>query len=156
MPQQTEPSANVVLGGASPGDAVPEPGVLGEHPGHCRQSGGYSRTCWSLRPEPRPSWWKRSSSQPTRSNQTPRSVWGLEAASNRRVIEAVIALRYPDDVHQAYDLGAALESARLRYCVFTPRRRAAENRFPEHGWLEGSVEDLADMVRLVSVPQASG
>ena len=27
------------------------------------------------------------------------------------------------------------------------------NRFPESGWLEGSVEDLADLVRLVSVPQ---
>ena len=27
------------------------------------------------------------------------------------------------------------------------------NRFPETGWLNGSVEDLADMVRLVSVPQ---
>ncbi len=26
-------------------------------------------------------------------------------------------------------------------------------RFPESGWLEGSVEDLADLVRLVSVPQ---
>ena len=26
-------------------------------------------------------------------------------------------------------------------------------RFPESGWLEGAVEDLADMVRLVSVPQ---
>ena len=26
-------------------------------------------------------------------------------------------------------------------------------RFPESGWLEGTVEDLADMVRLVSVPQ---
>ena len=27
------------------------------------------------------------------------------------------------------------------------------SRFPESGWLRGSVEDLADMVRLVSVPQ---
>ncbi len=28
-----------------------------------------------------------------------------------------------------------------------------QSRFPESGWLEGPVEDLADMVRLVSVPQ---
>ena len=27
------------------------------------------------------------------------------------------------------------------------------SRFSESGWLEGTVEDLADMVRLVSVPQ---
>ena len=26
-------------------------------------------------------------------------------------------------------------------------------RFPESGWLEGAVEDIADVVRLVSVPQ---
>ena len=27
------------------------------------------------------------------------------------------------------------------------------SRFPESGWLDGSVPDLADLVRLVSVPQ---
>ena len=27
------------------------------------------------------------------------------------------------------------------------------SRFPESGWLEGAIEDLTDMVRLVSVPQ---
>ena len=27
------------------------------------------------------------------------------------------------------------------------------SRFPTSGWLDGSVEDLADLVRLVSVPQ---
>ena len=27
------------------------------------------------------------------------------------------------------------------------------SRFPESGWLEGGIDDLADMVRLVSVPQ---
>ncbi len=76
---------------------------------------------------------------------------GLELASNGRTIEAVIALRYPDDVGDAHDLRAALTSARLSYCVFT--EDGDESRFPKSGWLEGSVEDLADMVRLVSVPQ---
>ena len=77
---------------------------------------------------------------------------GLEVASNGRVIEAAIALRYPEDIREAHDLQAALSSARLSYCVFTEGRTEAE-RFPESGWLEGAVEDLADMVRLVSVPQ---
>ena len=43
-------------------------------------------------------------------------------------------------------------NARLSYCVFT-EEAGGVNRFPESGWLEGSVEDLADLVRLVSVPQ---
>ena len=76
---------------------------------------------------------------------------GLTAASNGRVIEAVIALRYPEALKEVYDLQAALMDASLSYCVFT--EEGGESRFPESGWLEGSVEDLADMVRLVSVPQ---
>ena len=76
---------------------------------------------------------------------------GLTAASNGRVIEAVIALRYPEALKEVYDLQAALKDARLSYCVFT--EDGGQSRFPESGWLEGSVEDLADMVRLVSVPQ---
>ena len=76
---------------------------------------------------------------------------GLETVANGRVIEAVIALRYPDEIGDAPDLSAALSVARLSYCVFTENGGAS--RFPESGWLDGSVEDLADMVRLVSVPQ---
>ena len=73
-------------------------------------------------------------------------------ASNGRPIEAAIALRYPEDIREAHDLHVALSSARLSYCVFT---EGAEDlhRFPESGWLDGDLEDLADMVRLVSVPQ---
>ena len=79
---------------------------------------------------------------------------GLEVATNGRPIESAIALRYPEDVAEANDLTAALKAARLSYCVFTEGRTEGEpERFPESGWLEGTVEDLADMVRLVSVPQ---
>ncbi|MDE0631746.1 MAG: hypothetical protein OXH73_09605 [Caldilineaceae bacterium] len=76
---------------------------------------------------------------------------GFKTAADHRVIEAAIALRYPDEVGEAQDLSAALSDARLSYCVFTENGGAS--RFPESGWLDGSVEDLADMVRLVSVPQ---
>lgn len=75
----------------------------------------------------------------------------LETVANGREIEAAIALRYPDEVGEAQNLTAALTDARLSFCVFT--ENGGTNRFPETGWLDGSVEDLADMVRLVSVPQ---
>ncbi len=77
---------------------------------------------------------------------------GLEVASSGRAIEAAIALRYPEAVGDAAELGPAINGARLSYCVFT-EEADGESRFPRSGWLEGSVEDLADMVRLVSVPQ---
>ena len=79
---------------------------------------------------------------------------GLKMEDSGRIIEAAIALRYPEDVAEASDLTAALKAARLSYCVFTEgRAKGTPDRFPESGWLEGRVEDLADMVRLVSVPQ---
>ena len=81
-----------------------------------------------------------------------RSRLGLEVAANGRPIEAVIALRYPEEVANANDLHAALSSARISYCVFTEEAQDVR-RFPESGWLDGDLEDLADMARLVSVPQ---
>ena len=76
----------------------------------------------------------------------------LPVTVHPRPIEAAIALRYPAAVGDAPDLRAALTAARLAYCVFTAAA-AGVQRFPASGWLEGSVADLADLVRLVSVPQ---
>ena len=74
---------------------------------------------------------------------------GLAITDEPRPIEAAIALRYPEAVGNAYDLDALLAGVRLSYCV------VYENggRFPQSGWLEGGVADLADLIRLVSVPQ---
>ena len=52
-------------------------------------------------------------------------------------------------MRDSYDLPQAVAGARLSYCVLYEDG----SRFPESGWLEGSVPDLADLVRLVSVPQ---
>ena len=76
---------------------------------------------------------------------------GLEVVEGRRTVEAVIALRYPGPLAYSDDLNAALSSARLSYCVLYAEE--SESRFPESGWLSGSVSDLADLIRLVSVPQ---
>ena len=77
---------------------------------------------------------------------------GLVVAETGRPIEAAIALRYPEEIGEADDLAAALKDARLSYCVFT-ETASQPDRFPESGWLEGSLEDVADMVRLASAPQ---
>ena len=77
---------------------------------------------------------------------------GLSIIDHPRPIEAAIALRYPVDLSGVDDLQRALSDARLSYCVFTDDPREPE-RFPESGWLHGSVSDLADLIRLVSVPQ---
>ena len=151
MPRQTEPNANNALGnllyGMMPGRQVRSENtqaIVG-HPG--------------LRPDIIVTSLGRSpvvieaEYVPARTvEEEARSRLGLEVAVDGRVIEAAIALRYPDAIGDASDLRAALESARLEYCVFTEGGGDPE-RFPASGWLEGGVEDLADMVRLVCVPQ---
>ena len=77
---------------------------------------------------------------------------GLQAVEDGRLIEAAIALRYPVEVVNAHNLSIAIARARLSYCLFT-EESGGVTRFPESGWLDGSVEDLADLVRLASVPQ---
>ena len=81
-----------------------------------------------------------------------KSRLGLEVAANGRIIEAAVALRYPEEIGEAHDLRAALSSAHLSYCVFT-EDTGGTRRFPEYGWLGGTIDELADMIRLVSVPQ---
>ena len=74
---------------------------------------------------------------------------GLEVAGTARHIDAAIALRYPEAIKDAYHIDAAVSDAKLSYCV----HHSDGTRFPESGWLDGSVEDLSDLIRLVSVPQ---
>ena len=75
---------------------------------------------------------------------------GFEVVGTARHIDAAIALRYPAYIKNAYDLSPAISGAQLSYCVF----HSDGTRFPDSGWLDGSVEDLADLIRLVSVPQS--
>ena len=74
---------------------------------------------------------------------------GLSVVDESHPIEAAIALRYPGSVRFAADLRTALANARLSYAVLYD----GGSRFPEAGWLEGRVTNLADLVSLVSVPQ---
>ena len=74
---------------------------------------------------------------------------GVSINAEIRPVEAAVALRYPETVATAPEPAAALAGARFQYCV----RYENGGRFPESGWLEGGVADLADLVRLVSVPQ---
>ena len=75
----------------------------------------------------------------------------LEVVDGRRRIEAAIALRYPEGFEFTDDLSGGLARARLEYAVFYKD----DTRFPESGWLRGTPADLADIARLVSVPQSA-
>ena len=127
MPNQTEPNANNALGDLLRG-MMPGSWVLSENtqtfPAHPGQHADVLITAPGRSPV-------------------------VVEAEYEPAPEAAIALRYPVSVRDAYDLAQAVADARLSYCVLYEDG----SRFPESGWLEGSVTDLADLVRLVSVPQ---
>ena len=148
MPNQTEPNANNALGdllrAMMPGSWVLSentqtfPAHPGQHADVLITAPGRSPVVVEAEYEPAPE-----------VEQDAADRLDLAVAGESRSIEAAIALRYPAPVRDAYDLAQAVADARLSYCVLYEDG----SRFPESGWLEGSVTDLADLVRLVSVPQ---
>ena len=148
MPQQTEPNANNTLGDLlrtmMPGSEVRSentqtfPAHPGRHADVLVTTPGRSPVVVEAEYDPAPE-----------AEQDAAGRLGLAVAGESRAIESAIALRYPVSVRDAYDVSQAVVNARLSYCVLYEDG----SRFPESGWLEGSVPDLADLVRLVSVPQ---
>ena len=150
MPRQTEPSINNALGVLLQG-MMGSAAVRSEHVRSVVGHAGLQPDIIVTEPGRAPVI-VEAEIEPARSVEAEaKSRLGLEVVDGRRTVEAVIALRYPDAVADSDDLGAALSGARLAYCVFHHDR--SESRFPESGWLTGSVSDLADLVRLVSVSQ---
>ena len=151
MPHQTEPSANNALGRLLqrmlPGCEVraEQTRVIDGHPGLQPDilitSAGRSPVVIEAEYDPA-----------TNAESEAVSRLGLETAA--RPIEAAIALRYPAALDAAADLDAALDAARLSYGAYTQEGKRI-SRFPTSGWLDGSVEDLGDLIRLVSVPHSA-
>ena len=147
-PKQMEPNVNNALGNLLKG-MMPTCTVLAEntqtfpdHPGRHADvlvtATGHSPVTVEAEFEPAPE-----------AEKDARERLGLKVEGEPRTIEASVAVRYPATLETAYDLSSALSDATLSYCVL----HEDETRFPESGWLQGSVSDLADLVRLVSVPQ---
>ena len=150
MPNQTEPNANNALGnllrGMMPGSLVRSentqtfPTHPGRHADVLVTTPGRSPVVVEAEYEPA-----------LEAEQDAADRLGLQVVGEPRTIEASIALRYPVSVRDSYNVKDAVANARLSYCVLYDD--PGNSRFPESGWLEGSVTDLADLVRLVSVPQ---
>ena len=147
MPRQTEPNANNALGdmlrGMMPGCEVRSENTQTfiDHPGRHADvlivAPGRSPLVVEAEYEPA-----------VEAETDASERLGLRVKGAPRTVEAAIALRYPKTVEDAYDLRLALVETRLTYCVL----HQDGSRFPESGWLGGSVSDLADIARLVSVP----
>ena len=150
MPHQTEPSANNAMGNLLQA-MLPRSNVRSENTRAIAGHPGLQPDILITAPGSSPVVIEAEYMPAANVEAEARQRLGLETTAYGRVIEAAVALRYPSEVGEAHDLHSALSAAHLSYCVFTENGGAS--RFPDSGWLDGSVEDLADMVRLVSVPQ---
>ena len=123
MPRQTEPNINNALGILLQGMMVVghaglQPDVIVTEPGRAPVI-------------------VEAEIEPARSVEAEaKSRLGLEVVDGRRMVEAVIALRYPEAVADSDDLGAALSGARLSYCVLRDDRSESRTAStPKLWWL---------------------
>ena len=151
MPRQTEPSANNALGSLLQG-MLPTYQVRTENTQAIEGHSGLRPDVLVTATARAPVVIEAEFAPAANVEAEARERLGLRAMGDRRLIEAAIALRYPASMPDAEDLESELADARLSYVVFT-QDGDSPSRFPRSGWLDGSVEDLADLVRLVSVPQ---
>ena len=151
MPHQTEPSANNALGNILQG-MLGKATVRSENTQVIEGHAGYHPDVLVTAPGRSPVVIEAEYDPGQNVEPEARDRLNLKVTGQTRPIEAAIALRYPEAVGDSFDLSAAVREATLRYCVFTAEGEK-KVRFPESGWLDGSVADLADLARLVSVPQ---
>ena len=85
-----------------------------------------------------------------------KSRLGAKPKGQARPVEAAVALIYPKELETTDNIEEELNQAVLKYCFFQEDARgsmAEPVRFPESGWLEGTTEDLSDLIRMISIPQ---
>ena len=148
MPQQTEPSTNNALGELL-GKMLPGSIVRSEHTQIIVDHPGLRPDILVVAPGRSPVVLEAEYMPAANAEAEARSRLGLEVVATGRLIESAIALRYPEDLRGSSNLAESLAHATISYCVVSED----EDRFPRSGWIEGGVGDLAELVRLVSVPQ---
>ncbi len=152
MPSQTEPTVNVELGNLLRG-MMGTCGVRSEHTGLIADQPGAQVDNLITAPGRSPVAVEAEFMPAYTAQQEAADRLGKHIAGQTRPVESAIALRYPAELKSATDLGSALREAQLSYCVLYDEGDFPPSRFPESGWLDGQVEDLADLVRLVAMPR---
>ncbi len=77
-------------------------------------------------------------------------------ASDGRKIENAIALRVPGELRTVGQSGIAeaIERATFTYCVLSETKTGGLQRWPERGWLDGGVDDVANCLESVTLSES--
>ena len=81
---------------------------------------------------------------------------GERLASDGRKIENVIALRIPAKLRtvEQSGIGDAIQKAYFTYCVLSETKVGDSQRWPEKGWLQGGIDDVANCLESVSLSES--
>ena len=81
---------------------------------------------------------------------------GERLASDGRRIENTVALRIPSELRTVEQSGIAdaVKQARFTYCVLSETKTRDIQRWPEEGWLQGGVDDVANCLESVSLSES--
>ncbi len=150
QPRHTEPVVNSALGRAL-GNMLPTYRVRHEDTGVIVGSAGLHPDILATASDRAPVVIEAEYDPANSVEEDARVRLGLIVEDGHRRIETAMALRYPDALKYSSDLEEDVRNAPFSYAVLYENG----NRFPASGWLEGSCEDVADMVRLLSVQQSA-
>ena len=81
---------------------------------------------------------------------------GKSLANDGRKIENVIALRVPLELRIIGQdkIGDAIQKATFTYCVLSETKVGGKERWPEKGWLQGGIDDVANCLESVSLSES--
>ena len=81
---------------------------------------------------------------------------GKRLASDNRTIENVIALRLPSELQTAEQdrVKDAIKEKEFTYCVFSETEDGNSQRWPEKGWLQGNIDDVANCLESVTLSES--
>ena len=81
---------------------------------------------------------------------------GEQLASDSRTIENAIALRIPSELRTIAQSGIedAVRQANFTYCIYSETKGGGSQRWPETGWLEGNIDDVADCLESASLSES--
>ena len=147
-PKQMEPNVNIALGNLLK-SMMPTCTVLSEHTNTFPEHPGRHADVLVTAAGRSPVTVEAEFEPASEAEKDARERLGLKVNGEVRTIEASVAVRYPLTLETAGNLQEKLLETTLSYCVLYEDG----SRFPQAGWLQGPVTDLADLVRLVSVPQ---
>ncbi len=81
---------------------------------------------------------------------------GKRLASDGRRIENAVAIRVPAELRTVEQSGIAdaVRQADFTYCVLSETKTQDIQRWPEHGWLQGDIDDVANCLESVSLSES--